>query len=143
MLKLLLDENISPHLSGPLWERGVDTIALRDRGLLQVGDHTVWSLGQKEGRSVVTINSGDFRRLARQTDRHAGLVIIPSGRTRDGQLDLIVSVIDAAREESAIIPSLRSRIVEVDEEGQIHVERNSQGETVSFPNLHIAKGRPA
>ena len=94
MLKLLLDENISPSLIRALWDRGVDTIALRDRGLLNVADHIVWRLAQEEDRAVVTINYGDFRRLASRSGRHAGLVIVPSGRTRDGQLRMVANVIE-------------------------------------------------
>ncbi|WP_369333056.1 DUF5615 family PIN-like protein [Mesorhizobium carmichaelinearum] len=37
-MKTLLDENISPALRNPLWERGIDTVTVRDRGLLSADD---------------------------------------------------------------------------------------------------------
>lgn len=126
MLKLMLDENISPALCGPFWEMNVDTTCTRDRALLEAGDHIVWDYAQREDRSVVTINYGDFERLARQTPGHAGLVIIPSGRGRDGQLKLISSVIESARAENAILPSLRGRVFRIAEDGQISCERTPE-----------------
>lgn len=122
MMKTLLDENISPALLGPLWDREIDTATVRDRGLLGADDHIIWRLAQGESRTVVTINAGDFRRLARQTPGHAGLIIIPSGSGRDGQLRMIESVIAKAREENAILPTFRSRIYEVLEDGSIAIE---------------------
>jgi hypothetical protein len=138
MLKMMLDENISPALSGRLWEAGIDTATVRDRGLLEAGDHTIWKLGQDEDRSVVTINAGDFRRLARQTPGHAGLVLIPSGRGRDGQFELIKSVIDSARRENAILPSLRGRIFDVGEDGEIEIELTNSEAQVR-PKLKVVK----
>jgi predicted nuclease of predicted toxin-antitoxin system len=122
MLKLLLDENISPSLIRALWDRGVDTIALRDRGLLNVADHIVWRLAQEEGRAVVTINYGDFRRLASRSGRHAGLVIIPSGRTRDGQLRMVANVIEVVRGQSEAWTGFGGRIFEISDDGQVRIE---------------------
>jgi len=143
MLKLLLDENISPALTGPLWERGVDTVALRDRGLLEVGDHTVWAIGQQEARSVVTINYGDFRRLAQRATGHAGLVIIPSGRTRDGQFNLIVSVIEFVRSENVESPSLAGRIFDVAEDGKITVDGAAETSVPTSRSVHTTRDRSA
>ncbi|MBZ9850006.1 DUF5615 family PIN-like protein [Mesorhizobium sp. CA14] len=126
MLKLMLDENISPALSKPLWEMQVDTTSTRDRGMLKAPDHEVWKVAQDEDRSVVTINRGDFERLARLTPRHAGLVLIPSGRGRDGQLEFIQSVVETARSENAILPSLRGRIFKIAEDGQIFIEQTQE-----------------
>lgn len=122
MMKTLLDENIAPSLFLPLWEMGIDTATVRDRGLLGADDHIVWRLAQSEGRTTVTINAGDFRRLARQTPGHAGLIIIPSGSGRAGQLRMIESVVAKAREENAILPTFRSRIYEVLQDGSITIE---------------------
>ncbi|TPJ80942.1 DUF5615 family PIN-like protein [Mesorhizobium sp. B2-6-2] len=123
MLKLMLDENISPALNKPLWEMQVDTTSTRDRNMLKAGDHEVWKVAQDEDRSVVTINYGDFERLARLTPRHAGLVIIPSGRGRDGQLKLIQSVVESVRAENAVLPSFRGRVFKISEDGTISVEQ--------------------
>lgn len=137
MMKTLLDENISPALRDPLWERGIDTVTVRDRGLLGAGDHTVWKLAQTEDRSLVTINYGDFRRLARQTPGHAGLIIIPSGSPRDGQLRMIESVFMKAREKNVILPSLRSHIYEVLEDGSIKIEVSEEPAVVKGTILRV------
>lgn len=137
MLKLMLDENISPALDKPLWEMQVDTTSTRDRGMLMAGDHKVWKRAQSEDRSVVTINAGDFESLARQTPRHSGLVIIPSGQGRAGQLKLITSVIESVRAENAILPSLRGRVFKVAEDGQISIEMTPEPEPQTRPILRV------
>ena len=48
---LLLDENISPSLVEPLWSEGIDTVHIRDRGLLGVEDYMIWARAQEQGRS--------------------------------------------------------------------------------------------
>lgn len=126
MLKLMLDENISPALSVPLWGSGVDTATVRDRGLLKAGDHTIWRVAQEEERSVVTINAGDFENLAKRTPRHGGLVIIPSGRGRNGQLKMITSVVETVRAENAILPSMKGRVFRIDEDGGISVQEPNE-----------------
>jgi len=121
MLKLMLDENISPSLTRRLWGVGYDTAAVRDRGMLRAADHVVWRACQEEGRAAVTINAGDFRRLAMQGE-HAGLVIIPSGQGRDGQFQFVTNALDAVLAKNVILPSIKNTVVEVELSGAIKIE---------------------
>lgn len=125
MLKLMLDENISPALSKPLWEAGVDTITVRDRGLLSAPDHIIWRRAQDEGRSVVTINAGHFEAFARKEPGHGGLVIIPSGHGRLEQMRLIMSVIDSLRVENGLFVELRGRVFRIEADGHLRIEECS------------------
>ena len=56
-------------------------------------DHELWKLALDETRTIVTINGKDFRRLAQRTQRHPGIVVIPSGGTPDAQLSFIMSAV--------------------------------------------------
>src|SRR5262245_33605506 len=47
-----------------------------------------------EDRVVVTINAGDFVRLAEREDLHPGLLTFPSGSRPDEQLALIMRAIE-------------------------------------------------
>jgi predicted nuclease of predicted toxin-antitoxin system len=62
---LPLDENMSPRIVRSLWERDVDAIHVRDRGLLGAADHEIWRFARQEVRTIVTINGKDFRKLAK------------------------------------------------------------------------------
>ena len=57
---LLLDENTSPRIVRALWERQVDAVHIRDRGLLGASDHELWKFAKQEARTIVTINGKDF-----------------------------------------------------------------------------------
>ena len=115
---LLLDENTSPRLVRALWEREVDAVHVRDRGLLSAPDHELWKLALDETRTIVTINGKDFRRLAQRTQRHPGIVVIPSGGTADAQLSFIMSAVTWVT--SANTPAgFSNRYLEVGESGEI------------------------
>jgi predicted nuclease of predicted toxin-antitoxin system len=90
---LLLDENTSPRIVRSLWERQVDAVHIRDRGLLGAADHVLWKVAQAESRTIVTINGRDFRKLAKDSEAHPGIVVIPSGGSPDAQLTFIMSAI--------------------------------------------------
>ena len=90
---LLLDENTSPRIVRALWERQVDAVHVRDRGLLGAADHEVWKFAKVERRTIVTINGKDFRKLARDSLDHPGILVIPSGGSPDAQLQFIMSAV--------------------------------------------------
>jgi predicted nuclease of predicted toxin-antitoxin system len=138
-MKLMLDECISPALVRPLWDMNVDTTCTRDRAMLEATDQEVWRYAQREDRSVVTINAGHFERLARKTPRHAGLVIIPSGTSRDGQLKMITSVIESALVENVVLPSLRGRIYWVNENGAFSMESELAGDPATVSVLRVVR----
>jgi predicted nuclease of predicted toxin-antitoxin system len=90
---ILLDENMSPRVVRSLWDRDVDAVHVRDRGLLGAADHEIWKFAKQEVRTIVTINGRDFRKLARNSQDHPGVVVIPSGGSPDAQLDFIMSAV--------------------------------------------------
>jgi predicted nuclease of predicted toxin-antitoxin system len=89
----LLDENISPAIIKPLWAEGIDAIHVRDRGLLGVKDHVIWSRAMEMARIVVTIDRDDFIRFALREKAHHGILAIPSGGGRDEQLNYILTAV--------------------------------------------------
>ncbi len=98
MVKLLLDENLSPWVAAELQRRGHDVVHLRDRGSLGILDHDVLSLAYREDRVLVTANVGDFRALAGARELHPGIVLLlDGGLIRSEQLELISRVIVAIR----------------------------------------------
>jgi len=116
---LLLDECISPALVPDLWKVEIDAICVRDRGLQSAGDYTIWRLAISERRAIVTINGRDFEKLAQRESHHPGVIVIPSGHGRAGQLDCIMRVVKWATEEHAIVPSLVRRVVTVSSKFEI------------------------
>ena len=66
---------------------------MRDRGLLSATDHEIWKFAKHEERTIVTINGKDFRKLAKDSEEHPGIVVIPSGGSPDVQLEFIMSAV--------------------------------------------------
>ena len=90
MLKLLLDENLSPKVGEALCREGIDAIHIRDRGLLEAPDHRVLDKAFDEDRVLVTANVGDFVKLAQARELHAGIILIElGGLLRDEQLEVV------------------------------------------------------
>src|SRR5579864_8753144 len=87
--RFLLDENISPKIVPRLWDEGIDAVCVRDRSLLRASDPRVFQFAVKEGRAVVTINEADFEKMVERMATHPGVVVIPSGGSRDEQFDFI------------------------------------------------------
>ena len=117
---LLLDENTSPRIVASLWELRVDAVHIRDRGLLGAADHELWRFANQETRTIVTINGRDFLRLARQSQAHSGIIVIPSGGSADAQLTFIMSAVNWVT--TANSPGgFSNRYLEVGEAGDITV----------------------
>jgi len=85
-VRLLLDENVSPNIVQALRTDGHDVVHVRDRGWLSEADHVLWRHAVDDGRTFVTINARDFRRLAATEQIHAGLITFPSGEPPSSQL---------------------------------------------------------
>lgn len=86
-MKALVDEQLSPRIAVLLREAGHDVVAVAERQeLLGSSDATLLEVAADEGRAVITNNVKDFRPLAAERlargSSHAGLVFIPSTRTR-------------------------------------------------------------
>jgi predicted nuclease of predicted toxin-antitoxin system len=86
-VRVILDEQLSPQIAILLRQTGydVDTVASRE-DLVGRSDRIILEVGCSEGRAVVTNNIKDFRPLAAewlaQGRVHAGLILLPSTRTR-------------------------------------------------------------
>jgi hypothetical protein len=91
-VKLLLDEMWSAAIAVELRERGHDVLAVLERSDLRgQPDRVIMAAARQENRVVVTENSRDFVRIAKETWRagrsHSGLLYtsvraFPRGNTR-------------------------------------------------------------
>jgi predicted nuclease of predicted toxin-antitoxin system len=115
---LLLDENMSPRIVRSLWERDVDAVHVRDRGLLGAADHEIWKFAVQEVRTVVTINGRDFRKLAKTSQEHPGVVVIPSGGSPDAQLNFIMRAVTWVTSANTL-DGFSNRYLEIGDRGEI------------------------
>ena len=86
-MRASLDEQLSPQIAVLLCKAGYDVDAVADReDLVGRSDRIIFEVACGEGRAVVTNNIKDFRPLAAewlaQGRMHAGLILLPSTRTR-------------------------------------------------------------
>jgi predicted nuclease of predicted toxin-antitoxin system len=86
-VRAILDEQLSPQIAVLLCQAGYDVDAVADReDLAGRSDRIIFEAACSEGRAVVTNNIKDFRPLAAQWLAqgrvHAGLILLPSARTR-------------------------------------------------------------
>lgn len=86
-MRTILDEQLSPQVAVLLRKAGYDVDAVADReDLVRSSDRIILEVACREGRAVVTNNIKDFRPLAAewlaQGRVHAGLILLPSTRTR-------------------------------------------------------------
>jgi predicted nuclease of predicted toxin-antitoxin system len=118
--RFLMDECMSPRLVAKLWDRGMDTIHVRDRGMLGSPDHEVWRYAQSENRTVCTINANDFRKIAAsQGSDHAGVIAIAGGADPAGQFDMTMAALNWVDSTSNSGSGFLNRYIEVDEDGEI------------------------
>ena len=86
-MRAILDEQLSPQIAVLLRQAGYDVDAVADReDLVGRSDRIIFEAAYGEGRALVTNNIKDFRPLAAewlaQGRAHAGLILLPSTRTR-------------------------------------------------------------
>jgi predicted nuclease of predicted toxin-antitoxin system len=86
-VRAILDEPLSPQIAVLLRQAGYDVHAVADReDLVGRSDRIIFEVAISESRAVVTNNIKDFRPLAAeglaQGRVHAGLILLPSTRTR-------------------------------------------------------------
>lgn len=94
MIRLLLDENISPALVNRLGEDDVFAQAVPHVGLSGRPDHEIWRYALDHDFSVVTTNGRDFIKLL-NVDVHPGLIVLrQSGLTREEQWAALLPVVE-------------------------------------------------
>lgn len=119
MVKLLLDENLSPSIAVALRQEGHDVVHVRDRGLLDTDDPVILEEAFSEDRVVVTVNVRDFRRFAAAREIHAGVVCVEDGGLlRAEQLELVRRVIVAVQAKGDLV----NRILTVRLDGEFVIE---------------------
>jgi predicted nuclease of predicted toxin-antitoxin system len=118
-VKLLLDENISPAAAVALAADGVDAWHVRDRGLEGTTDHELLERAYQEDRILVTLNVGDFEKLVRERELHAGVVLIErAGLLRDEQIELVKQVAATLTEHGDLI----NQVLRIAEDGSMTFE---------------------
>jgi predicted nuclease of predicted toxin-antitoxin system len=106
-VKLLLDENISPKVAEVLRREGIDVCGVRDRGLLEATDPEVFGKALAEDRIVVTVNVGDFEKLAGACELHAGVVLIERGDLlRNEQVEVVRHAVAAIAQRGDMVNTM-------------------------------------
>lgn len=119
VVKLLLDENITPAAAVALVADGIDAYHVRDRGLEGATDEELLDRAYDEDRILVTLNVGDFEDLVRSRELHAGVVLIErAGLLREEQIDLIKSISASIAEHGALI----NEVLRVSDDGELTFE---------------------
>ncbi|MCA9949322.1 MAG: DUF5615 family PIN-like protein [Anaerolineales bacterium] len=73
VIRLYLDENLSPKIAKQLQLRGIDAVSVRDIGFLGDDDHNHLARATQQDRVLVTADV-DFLQLAADVHYHAGIV---------------------------------------------------------------------
>lgn len=118
-MKLLLDENISPAAAIALAIHGIDAWHVRDRGLEGATDQELLDRAYDEDRILVTLNVGDFEKLIRERELHAGVVLIErAGLLRDEQIELVGLIASTLAKHGSLV----NEVLRVDVDGQLTFE---------------------
>ena len=120
MIRLLLDENISPALVRRLADIGVYAQSVPHVGLGGRPDCEIWNYAFDHDFAVVTTNAQDFSELL-NVDVQPGLIVFrESGLSRTEQWDRIRPVIEHVK-DSADPEFLLNKLIEVTGVGQFEV----------------------
>lgn len=97
-MNLLLDEMLSVRLPEKLARQDLHAAHVVHRGLAGNPDHAIWQYANENDFTVVTVNAGDYLRLAARTEIHAGVIVIrESGLDIDEQLARIMAAVHDIR----------------------------------------------
>jgi len=120
VIRLLLDEHISPALAGRLAGIGVYAQAVPHVGLSGRADREIWKYALDRDLAVVTTNARDFIELL-DVDVHPGLIVLrESGLSRDEQWNRIQPVIEHVK-NSGDQDFLLNKLIEITGIGQFEV----------------------
>ncbi len=90
-IRLLLDENMPLSLARQLRSRGIDAVAVEERGEKGLSDERVISLARETGRAIVTLDK-HFTDIERD---HTGVMYFTRPVPIGGMIRAIEGVIDA------------------------------------------------
>ena len=95
-MNLLIDENLTPSMVQRLAAKGVVAVHVAHIGLPGATDPEVWRYAFEHDQIVVTINAGDFIRLAESVELHPGLIVLRAlgGLSRDQQWAWVEPIVD-------------------------------------------------
>jgi predicted nuclease of predicted toxin-antitoxin system len=111
VIRLLIDEHLSPRLVEWLAERAIHAQHVAHLGLAGAADPDIWLYAYTHDFAVVTMNARDFLRLAASVPLHPGLIVLrESGLTRDEQWSRLSAAMDRLLEMNE---PLVNRVIEV------------------------------
>jgi predicted nuclease of predicted toxin-antitoxin system len=117
LVKLLLDENLSPTVAAKLRIEGFDVVHIRDRKLSGKSDRHVLERAYSEDRVLVTSNAEDFRKLAAAREIHPGIVFVVDGDLlRDEQEKVLRKTISVIQQELVAVRDLVNRVLRIGRE---------------------------
>jgi predicted nuclease of predicted toxin-antitoxin system len=120
VIRLLLDEHISPALMGRFADIGVYAQSVPHVGLAGRADRDIWRYALDHDFAVVTTNARHFIKLL-HVDVHPGLIVLrESGLSRDEQWGRIRPVIEHVK-DSADQDFLLNKLIEVTGVGRFEV----------------------
>ena len=120
MIRLLLDENISPALVRLLAGLEVYSQSVPHVGLAGQTDHVVWQYALDHDFAVVTTNARDFIELL-DAPVHPGLIVLrESGLSRQEQWERLVPVIEHVK-KSGDEDFLLNKFIEITGVGQFRI----------------------
>ena len=120
MIRLLLDENISPALVGLLAGLDVYSQSVPHVGLAGRTDHVVWQYALDHDFAVVTTNARDFIELL-DAPVHPGLIVLrESGLSRQEQWEWLISVVEYVK-RSGDEDFLLNKLIEITGVGQFKI----------------------
>ena len=109
MIRLLLDEHISPALVQRLADMGVYAQSVPHVGLSGCSDHDIWKYALDHDFAVVTANARDFIPLL-DVEVHPGLIVLrESGLTREEQwarLEPVIQHIEESKDQNFLVNKL-------------------------------------
>ena len=139
MIRLLVDEQLSPRLVGRLAERGIYAQHVAHVGLAGAADPEVWRYAFAHEFAVVTMNARDFLALAAGVTLHPGLIVLrESGLTREEQWARLAAVVERLHD---LDEPLVNRVVEVWSVGEFDV-RDLPGSDERCPWQPVAATPP-
>jgi predicted nuclease of predicted toxin-antitoxin system len=111
----LIDENLSPRLARWACDQGIPAEAAVHVGLAGATDEAVFAHALARDQIVVTVNVGDFMRLAPATEVHPGVIALrEAGLSAEDQWLRVQSALQLIRQNGEL--DLINRVLEVQAE---------------------------